>query len=221
MEDALKKFKEQHFNNYKLAILETIKNNTNVLIDEDMMSLIKKPPLDSMDVIKSKFLDLAKKNKIVLNTEKLDKMMDKYRKSLSKCCEDIRKIRLDFLNNLVNEYKFEKETDIVKVRKKDLEIVNKKIKKLLKDNLKVSLDCEIVSKINLIFNDIGDEVKLKKINDDITKFINGSYQRQLLENIDFKILVKDTTLINGVKEQSERYLFTLENSRLYKDDLTN
>ena len=77
MEDTLKKFKEQHFNNYKLAILETIKNNTNVLIDEDMMSLIKKPPLDSMDVIKTKFLDLAKKNKIVLNTEKLDKMMDK------------------------------------------------------------------------------------------------------------------------------------------------
>ena len=221
MEDALKKFKEQHFNNYKLAILETIKNNTNVLIDEDMMSLIKKPPLDSMDVIKTKFLDLAKKNKIVLNTEKLDKMMDKYRKSLSKCCEDIRKIRLDFLNDLVNDYKFEKDTDIVKIRKKDLEIVNKKIKKLLKDNLKDTLDNEIVCKIGLIFNDICDDVKLKKINDDIVKFVNGSYQRQILENIDFKILVKDTTLINGVKEQSERYLFTLENSRLYKNDLTN
>ena len=102
-----------------------------------------------------------------------------------------------------------------------MEIVNKKIKKLLKDNLKDTLDNEIVCKIGLIFNDICDDVKLKKINDDIVKFVNGSYQRQLLENIDFKILVKDTTLINGVKEQSERYLFTLENSRLYKNDLTN
>ena len=37
------------------------------------------------------------------------------------------------------------------------------------------------------------------------------------ENIDIKILVKDTTLINGVKEQSERYLFTLENSRLFNE----
>jgi hypothetical protein len=37
--------------------------------------------------------------------------------------------------------------------------------------------------------------------------------------VDIKILVKDTTLINGVKEQSERYIFTLENSRLYDTDL--
>ena len=58
---------------------------------------------------------------------------------------------------------------------------------------------------------------MKKIVDDITKFVNGTYQRQLLENSDIKILVKDTTLINGVKEQSERYLFTLENSRLFNE----
>ena len=29
-----------------------------------------------------------------------------------------------------------------------------------------------------------------------------------------KILVKDTTLINGVKEQGERYIFTKTNSRI-------
>ena len=39
---------------------------------------------------------------------------------------------------------------------------------------------------------------------------------QLLENIDFKILVKDTILINSFKEQSDRYLFTLENSRIFE-----
>lgn len=221
MEDTLKKFKEQHFNNYKLAILETIKNNTNVLVDEDIMFLIKKPPLDSMDVIKSKFLDLAKKNKIVLDAEKLDKMMDKYRCSLSKCCDDIRRIRLNILNDLINNYKFEKETDVLKIRKKDLEVANKKIKKLLKDELKVALNDEVICKINSIFSSIGDEVRLKKISGDIIKFVNGSYQRQFLDNVDFKILVKDTTLINGVKEQSDRYLFTLENSRLYKNDLEN
>ena len=36
----------------------------------------------------------------------------------------------------------------------------------------------------------------------------------LLDNVDFKILVKDTTLANGVKEQGERHLFTLNNSRI-------
>lgn len=50
----------QHFNSYKLAIIENIKNNTDVLID-DITLLLKKPPLDSMDIICTKFLDLAKK----------------------------------------------------------------------------------------------------------------------------------------------------------------
>lgn len=221
MEDTLKKFKEQHLENYKSAILETIKNNTNVLVDEDLMSLVKKPPLDSMDVIKSKFLDLAKKNKVVLDAEVLDKILEKYRKSLLKCCIEVKKIRLDSLNSLVNNYKFEKETDIIKVRKKDLEVINKKIKKILKDNFKDSVDNEIIKKINSVFVSVEDEAKLKKINEDITKFVNGSYQRQQIENVDIKILVKDTTLINGVKEQSERYLFTLENSRLYNEELEN
>lgn len=219
MEDTLKKFKEQHLENYKSAILEIITNNTNVLVDEDIMSLIKKPPLDSMDVIKSKFLDVAKKNKVVLDTESLDKMMNKYRVGLTKSCEDVRKLRLDFLVSIVNNYKFDKENDVVKIRKKDLEIINKKIKKLLKEHLKNNVDVEIINKIKSIFNSVEDELKLKKIYDDIFKVVNGSYQRQLLESVDIKILVKDTTLINGVKEQSERYLFTLENSRLYDVEL--
>ncbi len=219
MEDTLKKFKEQHLENYKSAILEIITNNTNVLVDEDIMSLIKKPPLDSMDVIKSKFLDAAKKNKVVLDTESLDKMMNKYRVGLTKSCEDVRKLRLDFLVDLVNNYKFDKDNDVVKIRKKDLEIINKKIKKLLKEHLKDNVDTQVISKIKSIFNSVDDELLLKKISDDISKVVNGSYQRQLLESVDIKILVKDTTLINGVKEQSERYLFTLENSRLYDEKL--
>lgn len=219
MEDTLKKFKEQHLENYKSAILEIITNNTNVLVDEDIMSLVKKPPLDSMDVIKSKFLDVAKKNKVVLDAESLDKMMDKYRKSLSKCCDDIRKVRLDSLTTLVKNYKFEKEFDVIKVRKKDLEVINKKIKKILKDNLSDSLNKDIINNVENIFKSIQDEAILKKIHVDFTKFVTGSYQRQFLENVDIKILVKDTTLINGVKEQSERYIFTLENSRLYDTDL--
>lgn len=219
MEDTLKKFKEQHLENYKSAILEIITNNTNVLVDEDIMSLVKKPPLDSMDVIKSKFLDVAKKNKVVLDAESLDKMMDKYRKSLSKCCDDIRKVRLDSLTTLVKNYKFEKEFDVIKVRKKDLEVINKKIKKILKDNLSDSLNKDIINNVENTFKSIQDEAILKKIHVDFTKFVTGSYQRQFLENVDIKILVKDTTLINGVKEQSERYIFTLENSRLYDTDL--
>ena len=90
---------------------------------------------------------------------------------------------------------------------------------ILKDDLKEYIEKDIIKNIKKLFNEVDDEAKMKKIVDDITKFVNGSYQRQLLENADIKILVKDTTLINGVKEQSERYLFTLENSRLFNEKL--
>ena len=66
--------------------------------------------------------------------------------------------------------------------------------------------------------DTSDDVK-RKIITEITKYINSSYQKQLLENVDIKILVKDTTLINGTKEQADRYLFTLKNSRLLNENL--
>ena len=62
----------------------------------------------------------------------------------------------------------------------------------------------------------SDENLKNKITDEIVKFVKGAYQRQLLENVDFKMLVKDTTLVNGTKEHGERYLFTLNNSRIFK-----
>ena len=70
MINTLEEFKKQHLENYRQAIMEIIRNNTDVLVNEDIMSLLRKPPLDSMDLIKSKYLDLAKKNKVVLDTVK-------------------------------------------------------------------------------------------------------------------------------------------------------
>jgi hypothetical protein len=218
-EEALIKFREQHVNNYKKAILENIKNNTCVLVDDDIMSIIRKPPLDSMDLIKSKFLDLARKNKIVLNTEELSIVLEDYRNDISKCCDTIKNIRIEELSNKVEKIKFEKNSDIIKINKKDFTNLNKEIKKVMKNQLDNSLENVILNKIDEIFLDgTSDEVK-GKITNDISKYLKGTYQKQLLENFDIKILVKDTTLMNGTKEQSERYLFTLNNSRLLNDNL--
>lgn len=220
MEDeTIKKIKEQHIDNYRNAILENIKNNTNVLVDEDIMSLTRKPPLDSMDLIKGRFLDLAKKNKIILDTCELDKILDDYRKLFNKCLDKIKDIRLKELSDKVIKTKFEKTNDTIKINKKDFTNVNKQIKKLIKEQLSESFEKKIVKNIERIFvKDTSNEVKAKIISE-ITKYVNGSYQKQLLENVDIKILVKDTTLINGTKEQAERYLFTLNNSRLLNDNL--
>lgn len=218
-EEELKKIKIQHIDNYKKAILENIKNNTNVLVDEDIKSLLKTPPLDSMDLIKAKFLDLAKKNKIILNTDELKKILDNYRKYIMKCCNEIKTIRVSELSSKVESTEFVKNSDIIKINEKDFSNINKQIKKIIKNQLATGLDKYILEKINCIFMDDADNVKKAKIANDISKWIKSTYKNQLLENVDIKILVKDTTLMNSAKEQAERYLFTLNNSRLLNDNL--
>ena len=207
--------KDNHINNYRKALVETINNNTNALFDEDISSLIKKPPLDSMDLIKSKFLDLAKKNKIVLNAESLTGMVDSYRDKCLGMFDKLKDIRISELSKIVNNYSLQKDNDVIKINKKDFTMVNKKIKNEMKELIKTNLSQEIISKTSELFSDDVDPSIVKKITGDVSKYINGNYQRQLLENIDFKILVKDTILINSFKEQGERYLFTLENSRIF------
>lgn len=218
MVDTLEELKKQHLDNYKQAILEIVHNNTNVLVNEDIMSLLRKPPLDSMDSIKSKYLVLAKKNKIVLDTIKLDELLEGYRKEVSKSCEDVLVIRANALEKIVNETKFVKNTDIIKFNKKDFNEINKALKKKMKDHLQKSIETKIVKRVDSVFASDVDETVKKKICEEVIKFVKGIYQRQLLENVDFKILVKDTILANSAKEHGERYLFTLANSRIFKQE---
>ena len=219
MDEEMKlEFKKQHIETYKNAVRENILNNTNVLVDEDIMSLLKKPPLDSMDFIKSKFLDLAKKNKIVLNTEELSKILDNYRKYLLKSLPDIKKLRVDSLTEIIGKVDFSKDSDVIKVKRGDFNNINKDIKKSINTYLSDGLDKQILKNIKNVFKDDVEETAKNKIVTDITKYIKGAYHKQLIENLDMKILVKDTTLINTVKETTDRYLFTLSNSRLLNDD---
>lgn len=209
--------KKQHEDTYRKAILDNIKNNTDVLVDQDIVSLLKKPPLDSMDLIRTKFLDLAKKNKIVLNTEELGVLLENYREYVLGCCDEIKNIRVIALTSVVEKEKLNKSHDTIKINKSDFIKINKKIKKLLKEKLIDGSRVYIIDKIDKVFkDDVDNEVKTKII-EDISKFIDGRYQKQIMESVDIKILVKDTTLMNGTKEQGERYLFTLDHSRLLNE----
>lgn len=214
----MEELKKQHLDTYKRAIVDNIKNNTKSLVYDDIKPLFEKPPLDSMDLIKNKLLGLAKKNKIVLNTEELDKILDKYRFSLSLCLKKIESLRVDVLVKKLDDFSFNEDDDIVVFYKKDFISINKDIKKIIKEQMSLSLNDVILSKINKIFsNDIDDDV-IEQIVSEITKYVNGGYQKQLLESLEIKVLVKDTTLINGIKEQADHYLFTLHNSRLLNLD---
>ena len=218
MVDTMQDFKKQHMENYRRAILENIKNNTNVLVEDDIQSLLKKPPLDSMDILKTKFLSLDKKNDVILNTQILDELLSNYRDDIIKVCEDLKKIRIEELSSKVNAFTFEKDTDTIKLSKKDFVAVNKKMKKVLKEKIQDSISKKIVNSVNKLFTEDTSSSKIEKVSNEMIKFVQVSYPKQLLENVDFKVIVKDTTLINGVKGQAERYLFTLSNSRIFNQE---
>ena len=205
-------FLKQHKASYRKALKDIVENNTNALVDEDIKSLLKKPPLDSMDLIKGRLISSAKKNKIVLNTDNLN-IIDKYREKILMSLEMIKKIRNDKLFLIIDKYELLKDSDTIKINKKDFNDINKKIKSILKDSFSSSLELLLNDIDNIFMKDLDLNVK-KKIVDEFTKYMKGKYQKQLLENIDIKILIKDTTFINIIKEQGDRYIFTINNSRL-------
>jgi len=120
------------------------------------------------------------------------------------------KTRTTFYTDLVSSIKRENDSTTIKILKKDLSNYNKKMKKDIKKIIEDNTDSLILKKSINIF-----KVDDSNINSDLNKFINKTYIKQFLENVDIKILVKDATLINTIKEQTERYQFTLSNSHLF------
>ena len=118
-QETIEDFRQKHFENYKNAVLETLKNNTISLFDDDILSLLKKPPLDSMDVIKCKFLELAKRHKTIIKADVLDKILEDYRKKVITYISDWKKIRITELQKIIISFSPKKETDVIKFNKKD------------------------------------------------------------------------------------------------------
>ena len=213
-DEIIEQIRQQHVDNYRNGILDIIDNNSKALV-EDIQTLIKKPPLEAMDIIKTKFLSLAKKHKIILNTIELDNILDEFRGHLFEVSTEIGKMRVKSLNDIVNNTKLD-DNNVIKINKKHFVDINKEMKKKFKTEFSSAID-KFSDSVIIVFNsDLDDKIK-EEIVKDLIKYIKGNYFKQLLDNFDIKILVKDTTLINSVKEQSERYLFTLNNSRVLND----
>ena len=215
MNEDLDYLKKQHIKNYKNMALQMILNNNNSLFDEDITSLIKKPPLDAMDLIKSKLISISKKEKIILNTDEYNKRIDNYREDMIKICNKNKEIRLKYYNDIVNSFNFNNNNkDVIKILKKDTNDLNKEIRRSFKDGIIKSINNNFDKDFNSLFNDI-DNKNMDDVYKKVFKYLNSTYVKQLLENIDIKILVKDTILINSFKEEGEKYLYTLNNSRLF------
>ena len=209
-------FKNKLIENYIKSIKECIKKNTNSLIMVDIISIIEKPPLDSMDVIKNKFLELAKRNKVIVNIDIISSLLENYRNNLASCCDDIISYRDEYLFSLVSAHHFDGSSIFV-FYKKDFLSLDKTIKMRVKECIDIANDSLFNNNFSSIFKDTIDIELQKKYINDLSKFLNTNYKKNILENLDMKLMVKDTTLINTIKEQSDRYLFTLNNSHLLND----
>ena len=214
-EEMLEQFVKSHEENYKNAVIEIIKNNTNSLVDEDIASLIKTPPLVSMDIIKQKLLSLAKKEKIVLDDKNLNSLLSQYREDLLNRLVNLKEIRNKPLIDKIVDFTPERETETIEIDTDSLNSVNKKMKQQLKKDILNCNDTILSNGINTIYKENEDEVIKHNVSENFLKFMNSKYQKQLNETMTVKMIVKDRTLINGVIEQGERYLFTKSNSHIF------
>lgn len=218
MKDTIENFEKQHFITYQNAVIDLIKNNTNALVDSDLISLIKRPPLDSMDTIKSKLLFLAKKEKIILDSDKMSKILDQFRNLIIEDLLQVREIRSKKLIEKVQQFSINQSGTVIKIKKKDLDSVNKEIKKFIKNSLNKNIKEYLLIEIKKIYQDHVDIEKSDFIYQSFCKYMKTVYSKQLNENISIKILVKDRTLLSGITEQGERYLFTKANSHIFDID---
>lgn len=207
---SIEELKKQHFDNYKKSIIEIINNNSSILVEKDIVSLLDRPPLDSMDTLKLKFFDIAKKNELLVNSENIDKYLEEYRTNLLKLGSKIKDIRTSYLIDKVNNYS----SGSIRLFKKDFLDINKIIKSELKKGIILYFEKYIINNINLIFKNNLSNKDIENIKNILNDYINNCYLKQVINNIDNKVMIKDTILINACKEATNRYLFTLNHSRL-------
>ena len=205
-EDILK----QHKQILMTAGLELATNNTNSLIEDDIINGVIEVPLEAMDTVKQRVLNIAKNNSLVLDSDKFNEVLISYKEKLKKEFRNIFKKRIKLIEDNYSKINDDKPMELVKNLKKELVKFNKEAKKEEKQVLTSLVKEKIISNLDLIVKE--DNTTFKK---DATKFLQTTYVKQIIETIDMKILVKDTILLNSLKEQIERFVFTMENSHLF------
>lgn len=92
---------DQHLKIYLNSLEELINNNTYSLINDDLLPLFMRPPLEAMDVIKQKLLSLGKDYKLILNTQAVDNYVERYRFSMQKKVKTLENLRKKYIKKAI------------------------------------------------------------------------------------------------------------------------
>lgn len=209
--NSVESYQKQHFDNYKMALCEIIKNNTDMLIEEDIMPLFLTPPVDSMDVLKRKIITIAKTEDNVVDINALNEMIDCFRAMAKKVFEEVSSKRLKFLTKQINEISIQDRT--FHINKQKLTKLTKELSLYYEKKISHYIENNMIPKIDSL---LSKEEKDAIFFMEVKHFLDDFYPHQLFQLIDSKFYHKNTTLMNGLNEQKKRYLFTKKNSYLYK-----
>lgn len=218
MKEQLERLHQQHLENYKAAVLDTIVDNTNKLIQEDLMSLFQ-PPLDSMNILKMRFLNAAKDQGVVLSTDRLNQVLDLYYQSVLSEMDQSKELRLKPLFEVVDAFE-EKEDDahiclskeLIQTSSSDLLMHYRDLlHRLVQDGLIDHLS-EVVDVTKQL-----DPQKKQQFYETMAIYLKQPYPDQMIELMKGKVEVKDHILENRLGEHTERYLFTKKKSHLLEE----
>ena len=171
-----------------------------------------------MDSVKNKLISLAKKEKLILNTEKLNSLVKKFRNDLKGDLNQLKEVRQSRLIDKVQSFEPERETEIITIQNKDLTPINRELKKQFKGMLKENISSRLEPDVETIYSESAEEDAKQKVTTGFLKYMSGPYQKQLLSEIEMKTMIKDRTLISMVNEHGERYLFTKTNSHIFDSE---
>lgn len=216
MKEGLEKYQKQHDENYHAAVIDTIHDNTVILIEEDLMPLFKKPPLDSMDILKMKILGNAKDTGVILSLETLEKMIEDYRNEMLPQMQKIGDFReqqiTDIINHAVSLEKAQKETTLLSSFSSIKEQSTKNFKPFFDEYMREHL---IPGLSQLLDENKNGNVSANDLFlSNTSEYLTQRYPEFILDCIEDKICLKNNILVNRLKEHRERYEFTKEHSRL-------
>lgn len=210
---TLKEIEEQHFEQYKEAVKLMIRDNNRRLIEEDILPLFQEPPLDSMDVIKQKFLSVAKEENLILDLGTYSTLIEQFRTSMKENITSLFSFREKQLIAVIDAQEDLSKTTILKINQQDYKKVDKKLRNDFLKQLISTIECTLITHFSSLVADVS---KLESL----ALFLKGRYVETVLTLLDSKLALKNNLLRNNLKEQSHRYLFMKKNSHLF-DEPTN
>lgn len=207
---TLKEIEEQHFAQYKEAVKLMIRDNNRRLIEEDILPFFEEPPLDSMDMMKQKFLSVAKEENLILNWEIYSSLVCQFRVAMKEIVPTIFSFREQQLIAMIEVQEDLSKTTVLKISQQDYKKVDKKLRNDFSKQLLFNINRYLITHLTSLVDDVS---RLESL----SLYLKGRYIETILTLLDSKLALKNNLLRNNLKEQSHRYLFTKKNSHLFDE----